>query len=97
MNLMQSLSPILYFYLNCRILTERFVQIRLKLEKLANCKQVKASKIDKCLHDYSTIIDELQRSDFFWSKYLAFNYHLGVAICSSMFLCGELIGNRLRV
>lgn len=89
MNLLVSLSPIVFLYLNCRILIERFDQMRLKIEKLANGRKFRQSKIDKCLSDYATIIDEVQRCNFFFSKYLAFNYHLAIAICSSLFLCGK--------
>ena len=89
MNLLITIGPIVHFYLVCKILRERFNHITEKLKKFNHWQKLNSRKVDKHIHDFNQLIDELQRSNFFWSKFLSFGYHIGLAICSILFLCGE--------
>lgn len=82
-NVVATHGVIVYLYLNCKILVDRIVRIT---ERIL---QSNPSKVDRCLADLGTIIDEVQRCNFFWANYLAMNYYIAVFLCSIFFLCGK--------
>lgn len=81
--------PVAYLYLNCKILEERFAVIFRRLQRVALHSKSDSSKVNRYLLDLGTIIDEIQRCDFFWSKYLAMNYYFAIFTCCICFLCGK--------
>lgn len=48
-------------------------------------------KIDRYLADFGSIVDDIHRCDFFFSKYLTLNYHIAVFILLLVLLCGECL------
>lgn len=86
MNFMITHSPIIYLFLNCKLLEERIVRTCRRLQKASFGSP---SKVNRYLAHLGTIVDEVQRCNFFWSSVLAFNYHFAIWICSLVFLCGN--------
>lgn len=82
MNLLITLGPIVHLFLTCKILRDRFTHVTEKLRKTTSQK-LDEHQMNKHLHDFSLLIDELQRINFFWSKFMSFNYHLGKAFRGS--------------
>lgn len=79
-----------YFYLNARMLAERFTHVTQKLQNFAYGREpIDPVKIDKLLLQFNILIDELHKCNFFWSKMMAFNYYISLAICCTEILVGE--------
>lgn len=79
--LLSTHAPMLYLYLTCRTLEERLERTTFKLKHLLDNSELNflskltSTKIDRYLHDFGTIVDEIQRCNFFWSRY-SFYYDL---------------------
>lgn len=97
MNLLVTIVPVVYLYLNCKILRDRFTLVTEELEQFTYMQGVESSKVDKCLHDFNRLIDELHRSNFFWSRFVSFSYHIGLALCSILLLVGLYSDNLFMV
>lgn len=76
-------------YLNCKILKVRINRTLIRLQRSAHPSTFNATKVNRYLLDLGGIFDEVQRSDFFWSRYLSMNYYFAIAICAICFLCGK--------
>lgn len=92
-NLIVIIGSSTYLYLNSKILGERFTTVIKKLEreriqKFTGTRRIDMSKIDKYLHQFNILVDELNRSNFFWSQIIAINYYVSLTICSIEFLVG---------
>ena len=86
MNLLVVLSPVLYLYLTCLILRDRFAQTTVRLEAFTTDKAMDLAKLDEYLLDFNRIVDDLQKCDRFWSQILSSQYLLAISICSVLFL-----------
>lgn len=89
MNFLITHAPVVLLYLNCKILEERIIHTSRRLHRFSFGNRFNSSKVDRYLHDLATIFDEVQRSNFFWSKYLGMNYFIAIAICCIVFLCSK--------
>lgn len=83
-------SPVVYLYLNCRLLEERIVRTTRRLQGLVIRPDLDSSRLRRYLADLGTIFDEVQRCNFFWCQVLAMNYFIALLACSICFLCGKL-------
>lgn len=90
LNLMILVAGSLYLYLNTRILTERFAIVTKRLTKLARSrKAIHPPQVDRNLQEFSILIDELHKCNFFWSHMMSYNYYIALAICCIELLVGE--------
>ena len=87
MNLTIAIGMITYLYLVCKILRERYDIISSDLNRLVR-KKIDLHKLKALLNDFNLVVDDLQRCDYFWSKFIFWNYHMAVVICSILFLFG---------
>ena len=85
MNLIMNIGLITYFYLICKILKERFDIITTELNCLVQ-EKFDLHKLKTLLNDFNLTVDDLQKSDHFWSKFNFWNYHSATLICSILFL-----------
>ena len=91
MNLLMNVGLVIYLYLICKILRERFDIIRLNFNHLHQGK-FNLNELKSLLHDFNLVVDDLQKCNHFWSKFNFWNYHLAIVICSILFLiCKFLI------
>ena len=91
MNLIMNIGLIIYLYLICKILGERFDIIRLNFNHLLQGR-FNLEELKILLHDFNLVVDDLQKCNHFWSKFNFWNYHLAIVICSILFLiCKFLI------
>ena len=90
-------GPVVLLYFNCRLLEERIVRTSRRLQRLTVRSNSNLYKVNKYLRDLGTIIDELQRCDFFWSSYLAMNFYIALSICSIAVLCSKFEVQRLKI
>ena len=81
---------ITYLYLVCKILKERFDIITSELHCLVRNK-IDLHKLKTLLNDFNLIVDDLQKCDYFWSKFNFWNYHIATLNCSVLFLTGKFI------
>lgn len=83
---------ILYLYLISRFLKERFDLVQIELNRLAysSAGKLDLATLDRLIHRFNLIVDDLQRADHFWSKFNSLNYHFGMALCSVLLLVCKL-------
>ena len=81
--------PLVFMFLTCRLLKQRLLRITAKLKRLSGEWQFNPSKVDRYVHHFGILVDEIQRCNFFWAKYLTLNYHISIFILSISLLCGE--------
>ena len=82
---------ILYLYLISRFLTERFDLVQTEFYELAYAGgKLDTNALDRFIHRFERIIDDLQRADHFWCKFNSLNYHFGMALCSVLLLVCKL-------
>ena len=81
---------ITYLYLVCKILRERFDIITSELHCLVRNKS-DLHKLKTLLDDFNLNVDDLQKSDHFWSKFIFWNYHFATLNCSVLFLTGKFL------
>lgn len=90
MNFLVLIGACLYFYLNARILGERFAHVTKRLEKLAHSrKEIDPLQVDRYLKEFSILTDELHKCNFLWSQMMSYNYYIALALCVIELLVGE--------
>ena len=87
---------ILYLYLISRFLKERFELVQIELDRLAySADKLDLAALDRLIHRFNLIVDDLQKADHFWSKFNSLNYHFGMVLCSVLLLLCKLTAQPL--
>lgn len=86
-----SIGLILFLYLICKFLKDRFDHIRIVFEQLAIKKKLDLEFVDKNVYRFNLIVDDLQRCDVFWSKFNFLNYNFALILCSVLLLVCKFI------
>lgn len=82
---------ILYLFLTGKLFEERFDHVCAQLSEIAfDDKPLDLKVIDRLVHRFNVIIDDLQKCNYFWSKFNFLNYHYGLILCSVLLLVCRL-------
>ena len=88
-NLAAVIGTMIYLYLICRLLIERFDLVAHRLRRLAVAKKLDVPEVQKTTAIFEQIVNDLQKSDHFFAKFNLTNYYFGVSICSMTLVNGE--------
>lgn len=88
-NLTGVMGCIVYLYLICRLLIERFDAAAVRLKRLAVATRLDVLEVKRTALVFERTVNDLQRCDHFFSKFNLLNYYFCVSICSLTLVNGE--------